>query len=71
MTKGNVGKRCDAAAGGHGGDGYSTGGCYDANHATQKPRSHDTSRKSVGETHNAGGEEFPLECPNCGGDIQL
>ncbi len=25
----------------------------------------------MGETHGRGGEEFPLECPNCGGDIRL
>jgi len=42
--KGNVGKPGEAATGGHGSDGYATEGCCDANHATQKPRSHDTSR---------------------------
>jgi len=41
MTKGNVGKQCAAATGGHRGDGHATGRCCDA---TQKPRSHDTSR---------------------------
>ena len=44
MTKGNVGKRQEAATGGHTDDGSATGGCCDATHATQKLRSHDTSR---------------------------
>ena len=42
--KGNVAKRQEAATGGHGGDGHATLGCCDANHATRKPRSHDTAR---------------------------
>ena len=63
--------RQEAAAGGHGGDGYATGGCYYANHATQKPRSHDTSRIALAKLMALVGEEFPLECPNCGGDIRL
>jgi hypothetical protein len=41
LAIGNIGKRRDAAAGGHGGDGHAAGGCCDAH---QKPRSHDTSR---------------------------
>jgi hypothetical protein len=41
LAIGNIGKRCNAAAGGHGGVGHGTEGCCDAN---QKPRSHDTSR---------------------------
>jgi hypothetical protein len=44
LAIGNVGMRQEAAAGGHEGAGYATGGCCDANHATLKPRSHDTSR---------------------------
>ena len=43
----------------------------DANHATQKPRSHDTSRIAWAKLMARVGEEFPLECPNCGGDIRL
>jgi hypothetical protein len=39
------------------------------NHAT--PRSHDTSRISWAKLLARLGEEFPLECPNCGGDIRL
>ena len=66
--KGNVGKRSDATTGGHGGDGHGTGGCCDAN---QKPRSHDTSRIAWAKLLARVGEEFPLECPNCGGDIRL
>jgi hypothetical protein len=30
LAIGNVGKRCDATTGGHGGDGHGTGGCCDA-----------------------------------------
>jgi hypothetical protein len=44
LTIGNIGKRGDTATGGHASDDHATGGCCDANHATQKPRSHDTSR---------------------------
>ena len=33
------GKRQEAAPGGHTDDGSATGGCWDATHATQKPRS--------------------------------
>ena len=54
--------------GGHGGDGHATEGCCDAH---QKPRSHDTSRIAWAKLLARVGEEFPLECPNCGGDIRL
>jgi hypothetical protein len=43
-------------------------GCCD-NQA--KPRSHDTSRIAWAKLLARVGEEFPLECPNCGGDIRL
>jgi hypothetical protein len=66
--KGNIGKRPAAATGGHGGDGHGTGGCCDTN---QKPRSHDTSRIAWAKLMARVGEEFPLQCPNCGGDIRL
>ena len=36
-----------------------------------KPRSHDTSRIAWARLMARMGEEFPLECPNCGGDIRL
>jgi len=35
LAIGNVGKRCEAATGGHGGDGRATGGYCDPTHATQ------------------------------------
>ena len=68
LAIGNIGKRCDAAAGGHGGGGHATEGCCDAN---QKPRSHDTGRIAWAKLMARVGEEFPLECPACGGDIRL
>ena len=68
LAIGNIGKRCKAAAGGHGGGGHATEGCCDAN---QKPRSHDTSRIPWAKLMARLGEEFPLECPACGGDIRL
>ena len=71
LAIGNVGKRGEAATGGHGGDGRGTEGCCDANHATLKPRSHDTSRIAWAKLMARVGEEFPLECPACGGDIRL
>ncbi|MCX7411846.1 MAG: transposase [Planctomycetia bacterium] len=43
-------------------------GCCDAHH---KPRSHDTSRIAWAKLMARVGEEFPLECPACGGDIRL
>jgi len=70
MTKGNIGKRREAVAGGHAAGGRATGGCCDAN-PNQKPRSHDTSRIAWAKLMVRVGEEFPLECPNCGGDIRL
>ncbi len=68
LAIGNIGKRREAAAGGHATGGQPTEGCCDAN---QKPRSHDTSRIAWAKLMARVGEEFPLECPNCGGDIRL
>jgi hypothetical protein len=68
LAIGNIGKRSDAASGGHGNDGRATAGCCDVNH---KPRSHDTSRIAWAKLMARVGEEFPLGCPNCGGDIRL
>jgi hypothetical protein len=65
---GNIGKRCDAAAGGHVAGGQPTEGCCDTQ---AKPRSHDTSRIAWAKLMARVGEEFPLECPACGGDIRL
>lgn len=36
-----------------------------------KPSSHDTSRIAWAKLMARVGEEFPLECPGCGGDIRL
>ena len=55
--------------GGHAAGGRATGGCCDAK-PNQKPRSHDTSRIAWAKLIARVGE-FPLECPNCGGDIRL
>jgi hypothetical protein len=68
LAIGNIGKRREAANGGHGNEGRDTGGCCDAH---QKPRSHDTSRIAWAKLMARVGEEFPLECPHCGGDIRL
>ncbi len=75
MTKGNVGKRGDAAAGGyavggHTAGAHATGGCCGAN-PNHKPRSHDTSRIAWARLMARVGEELPLACPACGGDIRL
>ena len=65
---GNVGTQREATASGDGNDGHgSRGGCD----ADQKPRSHDTSRIAWAKLMARVGEEFPLECPACGGDIRL
>jgi len=69
----NVGKPRDAAAGGHAVGGHAagqdtTGDCCDLR---DKPRSHDTSRIAWAKLMARVGEEFPLECPGCGGDIRL
>jgi hypothetical protein len=63
LAIGNIGKRCDAAT-----SGQPTEGCCDTQ---AKPRSHDTSRIAWAKLLARVEEEFPLECPNCGGDIRL
>ena len=73
LAIGNVGKRCDAATDGHAVGGHAagqdtTGDCCDLR---DKPRSHDTSRIAWAKLMARVGEEFPLECPGCGGDIRL
>jgi hypothetical protein len=75
LAIGNVGKRQEAATGGHAVGGHAAvehamGGCCDATHATQKPRSHDTSRIAWAKLMARVGEEFPLACPTCGGEIR-
>jgi hypothetical protein len=71
LAIGNVGKRQEAEAGGHASDGHGAGGCCDPAHTHQKPRSHGTSRIAWAKLMARVGEEFPLECPICGGDIRL
>jgi hypothetical protein len=64
----NIGKQREAAIGGNGGNTRAAEGCYDTQ---AKPRSHDTSRIAWAKLIARLGEEFPLECPACGGDIRL
>ena len=68
LAIGNIGKRREALTGGHAAGGHAAKGCCDAR---QKPRSHDTSRIAWAKLMARVGEEFPLQCPNCGGDIRL
>jgi hypothetical protein len=68
LAIGNIGKRREAATGGHAGNARVTDGCCDT---PAKPRSHDTSRIAWAKLMARVGEEFPLECPACGGDIRL
>ena len=73
LAIGNVGKPRDAATNGHAFGGHAagqdtTGDCCDLR---DKPRSHDTSRIAWAKLMARVGEEFPLECPGCGGDIRL
>jgi hypothetical protein len=68
LAVGNIGKRRGPVAGGHAAGGQPTEGCCDT-HA--KPRSHDTSRIAWAKLMARLDEEFPLECPACGGDIRL
>ena len=70
LAIGNVGKQREATTGGDGNDGRATGGCCDTK-PDQKPRSHDTSRIAWAKLMARVGEEFPLQCPGCGGDIRL
>ena len=70
LAIGNVSKQREATTGGDGNDGRATGGCCDTK-PDQKPRSHDTSRIAWAKLLARVGEEFPLQCPGCGGDIRL
>jgi Putative transposase len=70
LAIGNVGRGREAVTGGHAAGGRATAGCCDAN-PNQKPRSHDTSRIAWAKLMARVGEEFPLACPTCGGDIRL
>ena len=68
LAIGNIGKRREAVTGGHAAGGQPTGGCCDTQ---ANLRSHDTSRIAWAKLMARVGEEFPLECPTCGGDIRL
>jgi len=73
MTKGNVGKRRDAATGGHAVGGHAAGedAAGDCCDSCDTLRSHDTSRIAWAKLMARVGEEFPCACPRCGGDIRL
>jgi hypothetical protein len=66
LAVGNVGKQRPAANNAHAG--HDAVDCC-GTHA--KLRSHDTSRIAWAKLMARVGEEFPLECPACGGDIRL
>ena len=61
LAIGIVGKRGDAATGGHAGAGHATGDCCDAR---EKPCSHDTPRIASAKLHGAdGGRSFHWSAP--------
>ncbi len=68
ITIGNIGKRARAATGRHARDDRAARGWCDSH---EKPRLHDTSRIAWAKRMARVGEEFPLECPKCGGEIRL
>ena len=68
LAVGNVGKRRDATTGGRADGRHAAEGCCNSH---EKPRSHDTSRIAWAKLMARVGEEFPLQCPACGGDIRL
>jgi hypothetical protein len=68
LAVGNVGKHLNAPTGGHTEAGHAAGDCC-GTHA--KPRAHDTSRIAWAKLMARVGEQFPLQCPACGGDIRL
>jgi hypothetical protein len=66
LAVGNVGKQRDAANSAHAGH-----DAEDCCGTRANPRSHDTSRIAWAKLMARVGEEFPLQCPACGGDIRL
>jgi hypothetical protein len=68
LAIGKIGKRGQAATGGHAVGGQPTDGCRDTQ---ANPHAHDTSRIAWAKLMARVGEEFPLECPACGGYIRL
>ncbi len=68
LAIGSIAKRGEATHDGHARDGPVAAGCCDTR---AKPHSHDTSRIAWAKLMARVGEEFPLQCPGCGGDIRL
>jgi len=73
LAIGNIGKQRDAKKREHDGvsDAAGSGCCGSAGTIDTKPCHHDTSRIAWAKLLARVGEEFPLTCPNCGGDIRL
>jgi hypothetical protein len=69
----SIGKQRDAKAVEHDrvSDAAGIGCCGSAGTIDTKPCHHDTSRLAWAKLLARVGEEFPLVCLNCGGDIQL
>ena len=72
LAVGNIGKQRDAKAVEHDGvsDAAGSGCCGSAGTIDTKPCHHDTSRIAWAKLLARVGEEFPLTCPRCGGDIR-
>jgi len=70
---GNIGKQRDAKAVEHAGVSDAAGGdcCGSAGTIDGKSCHHDTSRIAWAKLLARVGEEFPVVCPNCGGNIRL
>ena len=73
LAIGNIGKQRDAKTGEH--DGVSatagSGCCGSTGTVAGKSCHQDTSRIAWAKLLARVGEEFPLQCPTCGGDVQL
>ena len=73
LAIGNIGRQQEAETGERAGDLATAGSgcCGSAETIDAKPCHHDTSRIAWAKLLARLGEEFPLVCPNCGGDIRL
>jgi hypothetical protein len=73
LAVGNIGKQRDAKTVEHAGvsDAAGSGCCGSAGTIDANHSNHDTSRVAWAKLLARVGEEFPLACPNCGGDIRL
>ncbi len=73
LAIGNVGERSHAVTNGHAVGGHAAVEDATGNYCDScgKPRSHDTSRIAQAKLLARAGERFPLECPGCGGDVQI